>query len=638
MRNKALRPRIDVIVALAGFVVGIAGALASEYYILNRTHLGCAVCTACLGYLVMNDLLPGKESVHCQAKWQVMDWLFIYATISFLVLLLASIAILTISLYRRPPVYFGLLLSAATILALQIALLDLSVSWKQQVLLGQILLLSISLKAGAFFLYPSVSGVDPFAHQRWIDELIMTGGFPRNTGYTHFPVMHLLAGATSLICNSSSKIGLFSVGVLYSIGLLTVFPMGKRVFGARTGLTAALLLSLGDYEIQWGVQIIPTSLGITWFLLVLMVLTERNSTTDPRDKLGWSISILLFLWAMLFTHTLSTFILLVTLLSILTTTTLLAFSRFSPRSTVVSVTLVGLLGVAMLAYWAWSFPSSEQDFFTRTILSARSALLEAQLGSVEMVSVAGSLDARTVFAGEAGWTLLLVPAVMGLISSFSPRLRNTEPLIWAQLMTLFLGVVYGSGIMGVQAILPARWMAFIYVPACLLSASFLSQLLAASKRKVLTSSFAVLLLSTTTALMITSPGRSIPDSQLYATSLGTRPGFYTSELAGMGYARDAHQEPFAASARSRRLLHKANSIDPRQPDSYEPANLIVVRESDISKGFYIPFAKPQHHEIVLPTQEFLEHLNGPSRVRVYDNGVVQLFSSTNYAGTVRPIE
>lgn len=632
MKNKILRFDIDVIVALAGLVVGVAGVLASEYYTLNRSHLACAICIASLGYLVTRNLLPGRESVHPRAKWQTKDQLFVVVTILFFVLLLASIAILTHSLYRRPPIYFLFFIGAAALLVLQITLLDLDAPWKQQLLLGQILLLGISFKAGAFFFYPTVSGIDPFGHQQWIEELLATGEFPQNVGYTPFPVMHLLAGATSLICGNSSKMGLFSVSILYSIALLAVFPMGKKLLGARTGLIAALLLSLSDYQIMWGVQIIPTSLGIAWFTLILMALAKRDGAEASQDKLVWTISVLLFLGVMLFTHTLSAFVLLVALVTILTTTALLALSKLSPRRTVVSMTLAGLFGIAMLTYWMWSFPHPERAFFTKMVLSFRSAMSVAQVGDVELVTQIGSFDALTVFAGEAGWTLLLVPATMGLISAFNPRLRSTEFLVWALLMAVFLGIVYGSGVMGVQQILPSRWIAFLYVPVCLLVASFLSRLLATSNWNTFLASFTVLLLCAILALMITSPSKSIPDSPLYAASLSIRSAFYTSELVGMKYAERTYQGPLAASWRSGRFRGlTSDTIDPLQPDSYKPANLIIVRDDDISKGF----RSPSLGRLRMVSQELIDHLKGPSRVRVYDNGTVRLFLSTSYTNALQ---
>jgi hypothetical protein len=636
MDTKTKRADIDVLAAWAGLGLGIVGILLSEYYGLNRTHLGCAICVACLGYLATRHWLPKRESTYCRSRWQTSDRIFACATVLFLVLLLASVAVVSRSLYRRPATYFWLFASAAVLLTAQIALLDLSAPWRQRALLGQILLLGISLRAGAFFLYPTVSGNDPFVHQRWIDELIATGKFPQHTSYASFPIVHLLAAALSLMLGSTSKVGLFGVSVLHSLALLAAFPIGKRLLGIRTGLLAALLLSFSDYQILWGIQIIPNTLGIAWFLLAMMALVKREADVDSREKMGWTISALLFLGVVLFTHTLSTFVLLVTLSAILTTGTVLKWVKLSTtKSSVVSTTLPILLGVAMPAYWMHSFPNPERDFFTRTVLSISSALLMAQLGSAEAVSIAGSIDAWAVFAGEAGWTLLLIPALMGALSSLNQKLRRTESLIWAQLMALFLATVYVSGVMGIQQILPARWVPFLYLPACLLAASLLSRLLAAPTWKALASFTIVVLLSATVFLMATSPSKSALDSPLYAESLSVRPGFYTSELAGMRHAEHTYPGPLAASAKSRRFLQSARSIDPRQPESYERASLVVMREFDIAKGFFIPFTKRQLIEIIPPTPEFLAHLDGPSRVQVYDSGTVQLFLSTSYVDTAQ---
>ena len=634
MENRVVPSGIDTLAALVGIAVGAAGVVASEFYALNRTHLGLAICVGCLGYLVMRNLFAEGESATLTDGWRSSNPVFIVGAALFLLLVALSAVILQRALYQRPPVYFAFLLSAAALLVFEIALLDLTSPWKQHLLLAQILLLGVGMRAGAFYLYPSVSGNDPFSHQRWINELLAAGELPQNTSYSSIPLMHLLAGAIGLIFNGSARAGLFSISALHSIALLAVFPIGSKLFGARTGLSAAVLLNLSDYQIQWGVQIIPMSLGITWFVLILMALLQREDATLSSTRLSWTVVILLFLWAILFTHTLSSLILLMALLAIGTTIYFLKLSRLSLKSTVVSMTLAGLFGIAMLAFWMWSFPSPGEDFFSRLILSIKLALSTAQLGSTEMVTIAGSLDAWTVFVMEAGWTLLLAVAIMGLLFSFKPSLRRMEFLVWSLLMVVLLGIIYVGGVMGIQIILPARWMAFLYIPVCLLAGSFLSQLLGARSWQKLTSSFAVLLLGAITLLMLTSPTRSIPDSPLYTADLSTRPGLYESELAGLDYAHRVYRAPLAASAKSRRYLLEADLIDPRTPSSYEPASVIVVREPDINDGFWIPFPKQQLVEIVPPTQEFLRHLSGISRVRAYDNGTVQLFVSTDMPDTV----
>ncbi|MGD9146907.1 MAG: hypothetical protein PVI80_15180, partial [Anaerolineae bacterium] len=109
-------------------------------------------------------------------------------------------------------------------------------------------------------------------------------------------------------------------------------------------------------------------------------------------------------------------------------------------------------------------------------------------------------------------------------------------------------------------------------------------------------------------------------------------------LAGMEYAQHAYQGAIAVNSRTRRYLHDASQIDPRVPALYEHADLIVLRKQDFEEGFYIPFAKEQFSELVPPTQEFLNHLASPSRMRAYDAGTIQLYLSTSHTGTVQYTE
>ena len=62
------------------------------------------------------------------------------------------------------------------------------------------------------------------------------------------------------------------VSVLQSLSLVAVFPIGNLLFDQKTGLLAFLFLSLCDYQLQWGMQIIPMTLGIAMFALLLWAL------------------------------------------------------------------------------------------------------------------------------------------------------------------------------------------------------------------------------------------------------------------------------------------------------------------------------------------------------------------------------
>ncbi|MBN1993405.1 MAG: glycosyltransferase family 39 protein [Anaerolineae bacterium] len=633
MNINTITSRTDVFLAIVGLGIGIAAIFASEYYNLNRTHLGYAISIACLIYLSIRNFLSERKSSNPSSFWQTATEPFVIVVFVFLIFLLTSIFVLRESLYYRNPAYFGFFLSAVAIVVLQITILDCAPTWKQAVLLGQILLLSISFRAGAFFLYPSVSGNDPFYHQRLIEELMVTGEVPESS-YSPFPVMHLLAAVFCLVSGLTSKMGIFLVSILQSIALLGVFPIGKMLFEARTGLFAALLISLSDYQIQWGVQIIPMTLAIVFFILILLSLFERKESQKPGEKISWTIIIILFSSIMVLTHSLATLILFFALLVMMALPGLMRFinDRMSRSSILVSTTLSIIVGVGMLSYWMVSYLRPNLDFFSLATLSVKSALSTVELGNVESVSIAGSLNKWSVFLGEAGWTVLLIFSLVGALASFNNQTQENDSVVLTSLLGAFLGVTYGASVIGAAAILPARWIVFLYVPASLLVATVLSRLLyIQGKLKIMASLTTPLILFLILALMITSPTRSIPDSPLYVSNLSVRPGFYISEIEGFNYVKNVYgNNTLAASAKSSLYLDKAEIIDPRNPTTYEPASLIVHREYDMIKGFSIPFPKEQVIELVPPSESFADYLSGPSRLRVYDNGIVQSFLSLDF--------
>ena len=619
--------RFDIIAAILGVGVGAGAIFLSDLYNLNRSHLGFAVLIAGFSYLFLNKYITSESRTKNLSYLQTSSRIFTSGSGLFFLLLIISIFVVRESLYNRSALYLGFFVSALIVLLIQITLLDCDPSWKQRVLLAQILLMTISFKAGAFYLYPSISGIDPFYHQRYIDGLIATG-FIQENAYSRFPSMQLLSGVFSLVVDTPSKNGFFYISILYSIALLAVFPIGKKILNARAGLLAAMLVCIIDYQVFWGIQITPMTLAITFFLLVLMSLIGRRDSQKSNVKLGWTIIIILISGAMILTHTLSTLIFFIALIVTLILSEYIKLTkRQSRKREMANWALVLLVGVAILSYWMNSFTMPGGSFFESVIFSIKSALSMAELGKVQMVSVAGSLDKWDVFAGEAGWTLLLIPALIGAMVSLKFGAKKIEELTLVFVFATYLLVAYGAGITGVAGILPDRWISFLSILTSLLASLTLSRLL--NKRKIVLSILILLFLFTTSFLLITSPTRVIPDSPLYAQILSTRPGFFASELSGMDYARDLSINDLSASSLSKLYLSEAKEIDPRDPDTYQSQNLMVLREFDLNKGFFNPFPQDKINEFVPPPQEFLDYIHGLERIKVYDNGEVSLYLSSN---------
>jgi hypothetical protein len=619
--TKSRKP--DRMFSLFGFMAGCALILLSEIYNLNRTHLGMAISFASLGYHPFRAFVIRERSF--KPVYRISVSIAVVETIIFFGILAGSIQILRTSLYHRPPFYFALIALLVIILLKQISSPGNHQEWRHRLILVQIFLLCISIKAGAFHLYPTVLGNDPFQHEKIINPIIQSGLLPESA-YTSFPVMHLLAGAFSLISGNDTKTGMFFVSTLHTVSLMAFFPLGKRLFDARAGLLAVLLLGLFDHQLMWGMQIIPMTLGITWFAMVLFCLFNRDLSTGVSQRMVWTLGVIVFSFLIVFTHSLSTLILIISLSTIWLSSKLAFHFGHEEKTgrTFTDSSMPLLLLVIAIAHWMQSYLSPGMDFFSWVIHSISAAKSGIYFAGGQTVSIASQLPGLDVFWGEAGWTLLLIPTLIGVLYTFSEKgQRMISRLVLSSLTLLLLTISYGAGLFGLAAILPARWVPFISIPACLLAAVTFAQLFSAAperlSRLIVTASLALILF-----FMVASPTRANPDSPLYGRSLSVRPGFTSSELAGIGYARYLLGGDGAAGAKTRLLYPEAGTIDPRLAVTYETSYGIVLREFDFERGFFIPFPKGQILEYARPTQEFYNHLNA-DRLRVYDNGTVSIY-------------
>ena len=100
MKNSALRLGIDTLFALAGLAVGFTAVVVSEYYMLNRSHLGYTIIAACTAYLLVHAVglrAAGLDSAlisqFAQAKGQALP---LEAKAGALIAILQSVPLLLI--------------------------------------------------------------------------------------------------------------------------------------------------------------------------------------------------------------------------------------------------------------------------------------------------------------------------------------------------------------------------------------------------------------------------------------------------------------------------------------------------------------------------------------------------------------
>jgi hypothetical protein len=624
----------DLTLAVLGVLTGAAEIVVSNYFHLNRAYFGYTILVACLFYLISYRVFGSvqkAESVQASQRNNVMFGLF--SALSLALLLASTLLLRASHSYVRGMDYIGLFLGAVLCTVLQIVFFETSPAWKQRIILAQILLLGIGFKASGFFQYPTLMGNDPFYHLDLVERFIAEGQFPRGEAYSSFPIFQVLITVFHQLSGLDLKSSFFMISVLQSVSLLAVFSIGNVLFDQKTGLLAFLFLSLSDYQLQWGMQIIPMTIGITVFALLLMSIVLRNRYRK-RFRTTWTVILILLIVVMVFVHTLSSLILGMSVFILFMTFAFFRDERGSQnRLQFISMTFVTIAIVLPVVYWSYNDAAPEQTFMARVALTIKMSIEEAFLGDVQMVSGAGRLAEWQVFLGDLGWVMLLLLTVVGILGCLRLFSKRATVMAFIVLTSVLIFITYGGAFLGLRHILPARWISFLYVPACVFSSFGVKQLLyygAGQSRPAwqtfLKQSGLALLVVFTVGAMTTSPLRAMPDSPLYLKELSIRPGFYDAEVRGMdqALARQA-QGQIAASSKTGRYMKEISEIDPREGKTYQDADSILVRQFDLRNGFFIPYPDYQVSDYVLPTDEFNDFLTDMCW-RSYDNGEVFLYT------------
>ena len=400
----------DKYLAVFSIFAGTVAIFLSVRFQLNREYLGAAVILGASLYL-SGKVGMRKNQIASYRIPQYFGWLLIAI---FFVYIFLGETVVRNSIYSRSFGYILLILGAVIICAIQIGIIVglANFHWIEAIILLEICLLSISVKSGAFFLYPDVSGNDPFLHTRIIQEIMTQGIIPKSS-YQFLPLMHLISASFGLITELSPKLGLFYISIIQSIVSLGIYFIGKGLYNTKTGLFAVLLFSLSDYSIQWGVQIIPMTVGTILFILIFISVLQRAYSTDIKDKLSWIIVIILLCACLIVTHTLASLIVLVMLGILAFGTT--SYNLITRSKNWVEWSLTVLLCIGLITYWMYAFPSPGRDFFSIVVKSIKYALLTSEVGDVSSVSLAQDYNYLSLLLSEMGWSLLLIFTIAGAI-------------------------------------------------------------------------------------------------------------------------------------------------------------------------------------------------------------------------------
>ena len=442
-------------------------------------------------------------------------------------------------IYTRHPLFFILISCAVAVLSVQIITFHDMNKTKNVIFIAKIILLSLILRASAYFVSPYPTGPDSWSHAEYISyflgfgKIAVSQGFPIH--YVNYPIAHLHAVCTSLLTSISPHDVMFLWAVILTFSTIVTFLIVRMLTGnVQLALISMLLLNFVADHIQWCIHTMAMTFGIVIYAFIIFFALKVY--LEPKDKLKYFPFMLVFLCIIVWTHTVSAFITLVSLLAlvgghilyeILNNLNIYNWNILPFRSQIVQLLIAPLVFLAVIITYHWMDPA--YPFFDESF----GGLLKSLSHEAEI------FGATTLSNVRDRWEHLLDPigfyiyAFFGIIGalyclSYKERAKKYFPLIILVLGLFF--AYYAFPFFGMSNIVPVRWPAFAFVcfvvfvgfgVYCTLS-------LLKSKRVILCAVAFIFFIGS--FLMIINPGAN-PDSPIYGEEISIKPIWTESEMS-----------------------------------------------------------------------------------------------------------
>jgi len=383
--------------------------------------------------------------------------------------------------------------------------------------LAQIVVAAVVIRFSVLFATPGFIGVDIWTHiPDFVAGIVEAGSMSAiaESKYSMAPLYHA-TGAAGTLALGSARVGTYlSVGLLVPLSALFVYAAGSLVLPVRWALAATALYAFADQFIRWGLHIIPTSLGLVFFLGVLYALTSLFITDDLRAGtllVGFSL-------ATVFTHQVSTAVVLVLLgtasAAVLAVGLLGGTLDRPPVPT--AVTVVGSFLVTLVVTvvsWLYTPWYAEDPFFWQ-ILDTFEATVVSEAGFLNLAGegsgagtgggaeTAGFLAGVVPYVEWFGFAVLLGAAVVGGLAMARSDAPPVVTLTYLASAAAMFVVVFGFSLFGVRTVMPGRWIAFMYAPLAIVAAFGLFHLSQHASRRVILVVFVVVALGYPTTMVV----------------------------------------------------------------------------------------------------------------------------------------
>jgi len=341
------------------------------------------------------------------------------------------------------------------------------------------------LRGGIFFEFPGLVAPDRF--HIILTEYIRENGhvIPEDyrmewlpidiTGYRSIPAMNIIVCIYGLITSITSyKECLFlSIGIFEISSLLFVFLISKKLLDSpELSLFATLLIGMSNWYIVWGFFLVPQSLGLSIFpLIVFLILHKKKSIYYT------------FLWMFIYiflilSHTVSPFITAIMIVfffigELLYYKPLRGHITSEAKSIGSIIPLFSL--VSLITYWMFF-----SNFFTERVISFRANILRVGGRIMTLYPYKNYIHYEY---DNLGIYILYYLAILSCLCWLNERKRKYPKFIIMTGAGGLICILYGLWIFNLQTLLPERWFPFVFILLAALSAEGLELLTKNVKQK-----------------------------------------------------------------------------------------------------------------------------------------------------------
>lgn len=640
MTESLVQRNIDVIIALIGIAAGIG--ISCLNFIYSNEYLitmGPMLAIVCLVYIIFRRKLLSDHPTAADAG----TTLILVVNIVFWISFAWSIYSLSIEILHRPVIYFLLSSLSASMIAVQI--IYCRGKGTISLVIFEILLLSVSIRASAFWVFPTIPGIDSWTHMAIVKDYVTQGHIVKylSSGgglnyYYSLPMMHLNVASMKIVTGVDYKAAMFlGASLPLLLSTIFVFLIGQALVNAKVGLLAMLLLNLSDYHIMWGAEnIIAMSFGIALFTMIVYLLIRNSS----RPRVSNTALVILFMIMLVLTHTVSSFIMACFLLMVVIGSYLHEFlyrDHSHPERSIVTPTLVVIFMTSMLAHWMHAYIiRGGLSFFECMVGWYHSSMTEhAKLLVTRLPPPAAEWGWLGPIVNISGYLLLILWGIVGCLIWLSWRYHSKNKTGLIAALVVMIGLPLSFPLFGIANIEPTRWPAFYYVILSIPAAVGVLAVTNCIGYQKLRHLVLVCLMFAFSFLMITN-SVSNTDSPVYAPYLNERLVYTDAEIAA-GQIMEVYDGPIICDGRYGSALgatyHPANAMSCRMLDErHLNRSLLLWRDilSERPAAIYTP-AKGRHFTVLGKTYE--QKLES-SHNRIYNNKDIRAFLPRGFSNNL----